>query len=170
MPNWCSNSLTLKHDKEKIDLLEKQIRESDVFFHHLRPRPSDQDANWYEWNIQNWGTKWDVNVNEGYFERIGDDILRLSFETAWSPPIELYNFLFEEGWDVEAQYYEPGIGFIGEYDNTIDDTWEIDFSNEESIKAVPEELAEQFGLYDELESYREMIQEEEDQEDENNNS
>lgn len=170
MPNWCSNSLTLKHDKEKIDLLEKQIRESDVFFHHLRPRPSDQDANWYEWNIQNWGTKWDVNVNEGYFERIGDDILRLSFNTAWGPPTALYDFLFEEGWDVEAQYYEPGIGFIGEYDNTIDDTWEIDFSNEESIKAVPEELAEQFGLYDELESYREMIQEEEDQEDENNNS
>lgn len=165
MPNWCSNSLTLKHDKEKIDLLEKQLQESDVFFQHLCPRPADQDTNWYEWNVENWGTKWDVNVNDGYVERLDDNTLQLSFETAWSPPIAFYDFLFEDGWDVEARYYEPGVGFIGEYDNSIDDCWEIDFSDQESIDAVPVELAEHFGLYEEVESYREMIQEENEDED-----
>lgn len=159
MPNWCNNSLTLKHDKEKIDLLEKQLRESDVFFQHLRPRPADQDTNWYEWNVENWGTKWDVNVNEGYLERIDDNTLLLSFDSAWSPPTKFYDFLFEEGWDVEAKYYEPGVGFIGEYDNSIDDCWEINFDDEASIDAVPRELAEHFALYDEFANYQELMEE-----------
>lgn len=168
MPNWCSNSLTLKHDKEKIDLLEKQLRESDVFFQHLHPRPNDQDENWYSWNIDNWGTKWDVNVNEGYIERVDDTTLQLSFDTAWGPPTKFYDFLFEDGWDVEARYYEPGVGFIGEYDNSIDDCWEINFDDEESINAVPRELAEHFALYDEYQNYQELM--EENEEDENNNN
>lgn len=166
MPNWCNNSLTLKNEsKEILDSLEKQLRESDVFFQHLFPRPADKDADWYSWNIDNWGTKWDVNVNEGYLERIDDNTLQMSFDTAWGPPIGFYNFLFENGWDVVARYYEPGVGFIGEYDNSIDDCWDIDFSDQESIDAVPEELAEHFALYDEVENYRELIQEENDNED-----
>ena len=169
MPNWCSNSLTLKHeDKNKLDELEKQLSESDVFFQHLHPRPKDQDANWYEWNIENWGTKWDVNVNEGYLQRIDDNTLSISFDTAWGPPTKFYDFLFEQGWDVVARYYEPGVGFIGEYDNTVDDSWDLDFDNEETIDAVPQELAEHFALYDEFANYQELSEERE--EDENNNS
>jgi hypothetical protein len=155
MPNWCSNSLTLKHeDKNKLDELEKQLSESDVFFQHLHPRPKDQDANWYEWNIENWGTKWDVNVNEGYLQRIDDNTLSISFDTAWGPPTKFYDFLFEQGWDVTAKYYEPGMGFVGEYDNSIDDCWEYDLSDESTLEAIPTELREWFGIDEEFEFYK----------------
>ena len=40
---------------------------------------------WYDWNITNWGTKWDV---EAEFEERANDHVFYRFETAWSPPTE----------------------------------------------------------------------------------
>jgi len=40
---------------------------------------------WYDWNIRNWGTKWDTGAE---LERLGDDHAYYTFETAWSPPVE----------------------------------------------------------------------------------
>lgn len=40
--------------------------------------------NWYPWNIDNWGTKWDADVS--YLEREEDGSWRVHFATAWSPP------------------------------------------------------------------------------------
>jgi hypothetical protein len=40
--------------------------------------------NWYPWNNENWGTKWDAA--EVHIERHADDHLQVSFQTAWSPP------------------------------------------------------------------------------------
>lgn len=39
--------------------------------------------NWYDWNIENWGTKWNVEVE--YFEK-SDTQFSCQFETAWVPP------------------------------------------------------------------------------------
>jgi len=42
--------------------------------------------NWYDWNIQNFGTKWDVEVEEdSYF--INGELFECRFDTAWSPPV-----------------------------------------------------------------------------------
>ena len=41
---------------------------------------------WYEWSINEWGTKWDAcssNVDDQ-----DDNEISISFETAWSPPLE----------------------------------------------------------------------------------
>jgi len=40
--------------------------------------------NWYAWNINHWGTKWDANDADA--ERLGDDHAVVRFSTAWSPP------------------------------------------------------------------------------------
>jgi hypothetical protein len=40
--------------------------------------------NWYAWNIENWGTKWDAG--EVDTERHGADHFQVRFHTAWSPP------------------------------------------------------------------------------------
>ena len=162
MPNWCMNSLTLKHeDKSKIDDLLATIKEKhgEEFFNLLCPRPADQEENWYDWNINNWGTKWDIGIIDGEIQREDDNTISLTFDTAWSPPIAFDNFLFDEGWDVTAKYYEPGGGFIGEYDNSIDDCWEYSYDDEETIKAIPEELLEWSGLWQDYLDWKESNEE-----------
>lgn len=42
------------------------------------------ENNWYAWNNNNWGTKWDADTNHA--ERDGDNEWRVHFSTAWSPP------------------------------------------------------------------------------------
>ena len=161
MPNWCSNSLTLKHDKEKIDLLEKQLRESDVFFQHLRPRPADQDTNWYEWNVENWGTKWDVNTDGMEFEDHGDGTATLHgfFDSAWAPPIAAFEQLAQD-WDscyIELTYFEPGMAFCGEWNSEgLDSEYEID---PDDFDSVPEHLREEFAIEDWFDSGEDVYEE-----------
>jgi hypothetical protein len=68
---------------------------------------------WYDWNIRNWGTKWDTGA---VFERHSDDHATYTIETAWSPPVEAITAL-------SAQYvglvftleWEEEQGFGGEF-------------------------------------------------------
>ena len=39
--------------------------------------------NWYDWNLTNLGTKW--NVSDAYYTKNENEII-YEFETAWSPP------------------------------------------------------------------------------------
>ena len=63
MPNWCSNSLTLRHDDStKLDALEAQLKKvsdpeakEDDVLNFLIPNPAGE---WdYGWSCENWGTK-----------------------------------------------------------------------------------------------------------------
>ena len=170
MPNWCMNNLVLKNTKEKIDALESQLRKNEgkEFFNLLFPRPLEEAENWYEWNVANWGTKWDVNIDIEYDQmvRLNDETLEFRFDTAWSPPTGFYDFLVDDGWDVSAKYYECGMGFIGQYENCIDECWDYDFDNEETLNEIPDDLREWAGLDEELEWYKESNQEIEGGEDE----
>lgn len=40
---------------------------------------------WYDWNCENWGTKWDASDVE--FHDYGTDHKRFTFSTPWSPPL-----------------------------------------------------------------------------------
>jgi hypothetical protein len=148
MPNWCSNHVTLSHDdSEKIDILVEEFQKPDDDqkpFQLLRPRPADQDENWYGWNCDNWGTKWDVNVFN--YERIDDNTITFSFDSAWSPPIALYEFLESEGWLVKAYYHEPGMNFAGIYQDGFDEYYELASSAEELREQLPEDLDDFFGI------------------------
>lgn len=150
MPNWCDNSVRLTHqDKEKIDALEAVLKDQQdcEVFYHLRPRPTDQDDNWYDWNCQNWGTKWDMTIID--FNREDDYTVWVSFESAWSPPIALYEFLVDEGWEVEAYYHESGCAFCGKFTTEDgDDYYEYDFRDRESIEALPQDIEDFTGLLD----------------------
>ena len=164
MPNWCDNSLTISHDdKLKIDELEAALlKENPEIFQFLRPRPKDQDENWYDWNIENWGTKWDVNLD--FVERVSENTIVLGFNTAWSPPIELYDYLTEQGWRINAMYSEGGVGFVGRYEDGVDDCYEYSFDEELSIELIPEELVEYAGIWEAYEWHKEYLKEQEEQE------
>jgi len=56
------------------------------------PITFDSD-HWYDWNVRNWGTKWDVSVHDDdkypeteLYEDTGDSLC-YKFNTAWSPPV-----------------------------------------------------------------------------------
>ena len=88
MPNWCSNTLTLSHeDPAEITRAADAFRRGDLF-NEFVPLPKDQEENWYDWHISNWGTKWDVG-GDGYDVDISDDgrVMTVNFDSAWSPPI-----------------------------------------------------------------------------------
>ena len=76
---------------------------------------------WYDYCIAEWGTKWDMNnqyEDEPY--TIEGNRVTMVFDTAWSPPMEIYYALEEMGFEVEATYVEQGVGYIGYYSNGED--------------------------------------------------
>jgi hypothetical protein len=171
MPNWCCNSISITHeDTSKVDALEDVLKkniaqsedeeqdESIGVLMHLLPRPDSENENWYSWNIENWGTKWDIQVFD--YER-DDNYLMFSFDSAWSPPVALYKTLYEQGWDIDAQYFESGYGFVGEFSDGFDEYYEYDFDDENWRDEIPEDLIEYAYLESEYEFYLECQEESE---------
>lgn len=42
--------------------------------------------NWYDWNIANWGTKWDCSSSEQGYQTDEESYFAVNFDSAWSPP------------------------------------------------------------------------------------
>lgn len=147
MPNWCSNNLKLTHDDPtEIDRAIAAFT-ADKFLNTFIPRPVEEEDNWYSWNIQNWGTKWDVGGREDQVERIDPNTVKFTFDSAWSPPVRSYETLTENGWVVDATYYESGMAFVGEYDSIHGDNYfEIPQTADEVVDAIPEHLDEEWGI------------------------
>lgn len=158
MPNWCDNAATLTSSKEKVDALVAVLEDKDnqQVFQHLRPRPASEEDNWYEWNCNNWGTKWDISVID--WDRYDDETVWISFETAWAPPLELYQFLFENDWHVDAVYHEGGMGYCGKWEDGESDEYEYNMDDLESLEALPEEIQDFTGLIDYYHSRQEELQ------------
>jgi len=160
MPNWCTNSVVISHDDEKlIDALEQELLKDETaqVFNHLVPRPVEEEENWYAWNVNNWGTKWDMTPYD--WDRDGNSIT-MTFDSAWSPPVALYEKLTDEGWYVSAKYHEPGMSFIGWFEDGFDDCYEYDISDKENIDNLPDELIEFGNLYEEHENWKENHEDE----------
>lgn len=162
MPNWCDNSVRLSHsDRSKVDALDAEMskkNEQGYFmgcpFQHLRPIPEDQKENWYDWNINNWGTKWEADIID--WERSDDDTVYIAFNSAWAPPIALYEYLTEQGWEVEAYYHESGCAFCGKYTSEDgEDYYEYDFSDRSTLEAIPSDIDDFTGLLDYHDSEKE---------------
>lgn len=101
--------------------------------------------NWYDWNVNNWGTKWDVAVsnNEEYPEtelmEESDTSLAYRFNTAWSPPLPAiatisqqypnleFNLSYEEetGWGGEIEFLAGEDSVLENYENKCRDCDEV---------------------------------------------
>lgn len=71
--------------------------------------------NWYDWAVNNWGTKWDVcecSVNEN-----DSNCFEVEFNSAWSPPILWMGKVAPLFKDLSFEMYfsEPGMNFCGSY-------------------------------------------------------
>ena len=191
MPNWCNNSITIQGSTDTIKTLwDEANREGSGLLNAMKPMPKeledttsptpedsnqpkiDGHDNWYSWRVANWGTKWDIDPNEGLeFTDNGDGTAQISgwFESAWAPPIEAYNTFVEDmdGCSLVADYHEPGMDFAGFYDNGDDEYMEgLGEYCEQVVKGLTaiEDTPELFQRLDEqfelVENAREWIEEE----------
>ena len=147
MPNWCSNTLTLSHEDPKQIARAADAFRRGEFLQELVPNPKGE---WeYDWSCSNWGTKWDVGGSDYGDPEISNDghTMTVNFDSAWAPPTGAYASMVEQGFDVDAMYYESGMCFAGIYSNGDDDYYE--FSNMRSAEVrdmLPEQLDDCFGI------------------------
>jgi len=137
MPNWCDNAVTISHeDKSQIDAIVAGLEKEDKeFLNVIRPNPAGE---WdYGWSVENWGTKWEAGIID--WNREDDNTVWVSFDSAWSPPIAIYDFMHAEGYEVRAVYHEGGMAFCGRYEDGYDDFYEYDLSD---ISDIPEDIAD----------------------------
>jgi len=155
MPNWCMNNVTINGSKEKLEEIIKAC-ENDKFLEFLVPI-GDWD---YGSAIEAWGTKWEARDVD--YDLLDDNTLMLNFDSAWGPPVTAYN-TGETNHDITiyATYYESGMAFVGEYEDSEDSSYNIDFEDESWMDEIPEHLSDHWGLYDEYESWKEWQDEEE---------
>jgi hypothetical protein len=118
-------------------------------------------ANWYDFCVNNWGTKWDVDPYDPEDVVIVDNCIEFGFDSAWAPPTGIYDALGEQGFTVEATYYESGMAFVGRYYDGYDDC--IEFSGETSATVrdvIGEELDDEYGISETMREYEEMEKDE----------
>ena len=164
MPNWCMNSVTIKGNPEKLKAILEAVNNGEML-QHMVPMPKEylDDQSWYSWRIENWGTKWDAG--EAYADLEGDT-LSLNFDTAWGPPTTAYETYTTENDDmhIEADYYEPGMGFVGSYDSGLgtDRSFDIDFTEEDWRDDIPQNLIDDWDLDSEYDNWKEWQEEDDD--------
>lgn len=142
MPNWTNNEVTIKGDIAKI---AEGLAEGKELFSLVYPKPDDIE-DWYSWNVNNWGTKWDTNAE---IVEVTEDSISLSFDTAWAPPIAFYDRLKELGFEVNATFLETGMMFVGEYVDGEVSEWDLD------SKEIPDHLMKLWNIEEYLENIRE---------------
>ena len=145
MPNWCQNVIYVSHkDEKKMVALKDAIIKGELC-DHIKPMPEElkdttspsDSPNWYDWACKHWGTKWDIcspwDTDEIYNDEDGNGTYVFKFDTAWSPPIPIYDAMIEQGFNLVAKYVEYGMGYHGEYSvdgdyyhDSIEDGDEID--------------------------------------------
>jgi hypothetical protein len=183
MPNWCYNNAVIRHeDPAQIARVVKAINDKGLFQEFV-PCPDElnetvkghfSDENkqreleaqwasnqekygfgtWYEWNMANWGTKWDagdLTINSQDDNEVG-----VYFETAWCPPIAFYETMEELGFTINATYGEESKAFIGRYADGVDECYNIDeYTGDWVRENIPEELDEEYGYSDDLDMWAE---------------
>lgn len=119
MPNWTANNVLFVGKRKQLETLKDMLKsdENDFDFNNIIPIPKEltdtvsgsENAkpdwqkeqsnqlkakygadNWYDWSIDNWGTKWNA-CNTEVEQR--DGTLVYHFDTAWDCPREIVNAL-----------------------------------------------------------------------------
>jgi hypothetical protein len=111
-------------------------------------------TNWYDWNVANWGTKWDVN-NDGNTVSVDEGAtgVEIYFNTAWSPPLGFYEHMEGLGFGVQALYYEMGMAFCGAWEDGCDSYYDITGDSNWVVKNIPSDIDEAFNISGSMEEW-----------------
>ena len=173
MPNWCNNYLELTHDDpEMITRAQKAFADGrllDEFvpvpksLHIVAGRVGSDDnpeqikleedtarniathgyGNWWDYCVNEWGTKWDVGGDGDQARLDGPNHISMNFDSAWAPPTAAMNKFMDLGFKVKLIYWESGMCFCGLYDENGDDYYDYtDMSADEIAETINSEIDE----------------------------
>jgi hypothetical protein len=174
MPNWCNNTLTLEHEDPAMIARAKAAFADGRFLAEFIPVPESLQivagsvgdpveqakliedtnrnlevhgyGNWYDYCVNEWGTKWDIGADGNPAQDIPGGLM-LGFDSAWAPPCAAYEKLTEQGFRIRAMYYEGGMAFAGIWEEGNDDYYEYGGLDSKGIAdTLPAELDEAFGI------------------------
>lgn len=161
MPNYCKNELFIEGQEKDIE----EFLVSDFDFNKFLPYPehyhqmdkeyfdirisqdlenyiskwgTDKDgfnSGGYDWRVENWGTKWNVNKKDVKIEET-DFGIKISFDTAWTPPSPVIVAMAKQfpKLDFWLEYFERGMEFCGGFRCLGSETWN-DYHEDEPFKA-----------------------------------
>lgn len=117
--DWM-NSFVLAHSSSMKDE-EKIMTYAKSFVQMVKNIESCGFSSWYSWRIEKWNTKWDINPADisfgisSYKNNRNKTKFYATFDTAWSPPLGVFNKLSEmfPDLDIKIAYFEGGCGFKG---------------------------------------------------------
>lgn len=119
-------------------------------------------GNWYDFCTSRWGTKWDVNPYSPEDVVIDENgQVEFGFDSAWSPPMGIYEEMVEQGYTVEATYYESGMAYVGRCEGSpefgfTDDCYDIGGLRSDQVRdEIGEELDEEYGISECMAEYEE---------------
>ena len=165
MPNWCNNYLVLEHEDPEMITRAKRAYAEGKLLNEFCPVPEslhivagrvgaddnaeqiklEEDtkrnlevhgyANWYDYCVNEWGTKWDVGGDDGMITEDGPNALRMSFDSAWAPPVPAMAKFQDLGFKVKLVYWESGMCFAGLFDENGDDYYDLSDMTADEIEA-----------------------------------
>lgn len=159
MPNWVENTVTITGDETLVAEIGARLRapvppgqEDAVFSFWNIVAPTDLDRyhstcdsegikdpdNWYNWNVRNWGCKWDASSVSVDVESTR---LVYNFTTPWSPPARAMELLAEQypKATIHIRFVEEqgwGGEMVGNGENWEEiDSWDTPSTHEETMSA-----------------------------------
>ena len=104
--------LPMPPELENVDWSEAEEMNDIIRARYKKEHGSD---NWYDWRVNNWGTKWNSYSCELVEQE--DDYVVYTFDTAWGPPTGVIEALREQcpDFSISAFYDEPGMEEAGYY-------------------------------------------------------
>jgi hypothetical protein len=192
MPNWCNNYLELEHKDPAMIERAKTAFADGRLLDEFVPVPkdlhvvagrvgNDEDpeqikleedtarniathgyANWYDFCVNEWGTKWDVGGDGDQASQDSPTDLRMNFDSAWAPPVPAMEKFQDLGFKVKLVYWESGMCFCGLFDENGDDYFDYtDMTADEVDKAINDEVDECMCIVENLREWEEDNREEE---------
>jgi hypothetical protein len=202
MPNYCDADVTIYGSRADLEALLAKASEgthevgtdwdtetrkynkveqvpNTFSFDNFLPTPPEklEGDGWFDWRIENWGTKWDLVQNETHISPIltnndpnlsHEAFIGMGFQTAWSPALEIFARITEQFPNVlvRYKYVEEGMAFFGlaeiyggEIDNDqrqiTDEDYKIAGAVLDAEGQIDWELTDEYDLYDALDYWKE---------------
>jgi len=195
MPNYCTNTLVCTSGKKIGEVLKPFISTRDedkdqpndrsssfLDFQKIHPMPEEPVVenkeyealpDWYNWRVENWGTKWNsidnLTLDDCDEDHKLEDVEAYCFTTAWAPAIGVITKLAEiTGESFNLYYEEEGVGFFGKTTITPEGALDQEFSFEEDAEDIDptSDIYDYCGIEYYLERKAEWEEENEDEDEE----